>query len=324
MSFNISGFDSTVFYGVNSALHLLYFVALPLPTIVLCAVGVVALLFAKDIQWKMRVALINVLIPDTISSLAGFFINFGYPIRVFSGWGASCSVALSLFSVGIVGNFLFTPFFSIVVYVSMKYRIKKLKWWAIATFLILAWLALVLPGVLISADPEANLESSSGFCTVDYSLDGTTIALATLVLIILVIIVLGLCIVLVFSILTYCYVKKNSTSTDTDCPSSQEKAVTRVLTFYAVKMVAIVAQYVILNAYVFFSENIEEHAGIIPLLIAEYLVKKLSFGFISFLSPIICFVNLKPLRDALTQIKARCVSCKNLPADADTTNSVHD
>ena len=216
MSVNVSGLNSTVFYGVNSALHLLYFVALPLPTIVLCAVGVVALLLAKDIEWKMRVALINVLIPDAISSLAGFFVNIGYPVRVFSSWDASCFAALSSYIVGVAGNFIFTPFFSVVVFVLVKYDAKRFKWWVIATYLILAWATLVVLGALIFVDPEENVSLSinHGICAVDYS--GTTFLLV-LTAIMVVITVVGLCVVFAFSIRTYCSGKSHYPSLDLLC-----------------------------------------------------------------------------------------------------------
>ena len=116
--------------------------------------------------------------------------------------------------------------------------------------------------------------------------------------------------------------KKNSISTD-EGPSPLKRAITRVLIFYAVKMVAIVVQTVVVNIYAFFMDMIEEHAGIVVLLLTEYAIRKLPFGFISFLSPVISFIYLKPLRDAVVQIKALCTSCKNPPANNGTVSDAH-
>ncbi len=78
--FDITDFDPLIFNSVTSTAYLTLVVMFPLPVIILCSLGVVALLLAKDISWKMRVILINVLTPEMIYALGSIFFYANYPI----------------------------------------------------------------------------------------------------------------------------------------------------------------------------------------------------------------------------------------------------
>ena len=144
MSFysNTTGFSNSnvinveLYQGINSALHLLLFTVFPLPTIGLCIVCILALLLAKGIGWKMRVILINILIPDIITSLASSVSYLGYPLRVYSTTLDSCRVFISLYLTASYDSTFVGPFFAVSIYIFVKYDMKRLKWWIILSYII--------------------------------------------------------------------------------------------------------------------------------------------------------------------------------------------
>lgn len=309
MSYNITGLDPELFYAVNSVLHIMLAVAFPLPTFILCGVCVMALIYAKGIDWKMKAILINILTPEIANSMAVFFLDFGYPIRAFTGSGndLSCNILFSLITVGYFGTIAFTPFFSVTVYTFVKYDAKKLKWYGIVTFLIISWMIILAVGISSFVDTSGEF-SVNGFCVIVYDFSGgSSFVVIILTILPAIIIVVGLSIVIIFSILTYCHVKKNTISPDLETPSPVKRAIAKVLFFHATKIFFIMAVFTVTFITLFFQPSIEEDAGIIVVLIIEYGIRKFFYEFTTFLTPVISIIFLKPIRDALKQI---CFPCK--------------
>ena len=313
MSFNITGLDVELFYAVNSAAHLFLFVAFTTPAFILCGLCVVALLLAEGIDRKMKVILINMFIPEIFSCFAGFVIDFGYPLRAFVGseMDKSCDITLGFSLIFFVGATIFSPFFSIAVYVFLKCDIKKLKWCVIIPFLVISWMITLAVGVLTFLN--SNASSVNGFCVYgDLSLSGSSPVFIFLVISTALILSSGLCIMLVFSILSYCYVKKNTISLSEDGSSEIKRAVAKVSLFQALRVSFTMLLYITSTTIVFFQQSIEEHAGIIAALFIEYVVRKLSYAIALLLTPIVFILLLKPVRDTLRQICiAHCFLKKN-------------
>ena len=71
MAFNITGIvNQEDFFIVNTAIHVSLFCALTLPAMILCVVCIAALIFAKDVNWPIRVLLINILAADLTQTAA--------------------------------------------------------------------------------------------------------------------------------------------------------------------------------------------------------------------------------------------------------------
>ena len=74
--------------------ELVVYFACVLPAQILCVIIILALLVAKDIKWKMRVILINILVAESIFSLSRSANFLGFPIRQMFNISDSTSVPL--------------------------------------------------------------------------------------------------------------------------------------------------------------------------------------------------------------------------------------
>ena len=74
MAFNITGIvNQEEFFVVNTAIHVFLFSVLTLPAMILCLVCIAALIFAKDVNWPVKVLLINILAADLAATAASYF-----------------------------------------------------------------------------------------------------------------------------------------------------------------------------------------------------------------------------------------------------------
>lgn len=308
MSLNKTGFDTELFYAVNSAVNFVLFAAFPLPFMILCGVFVVALLFAKGINWKMRVTLITVLTPEVIKAVGSSISYIGYPARVFNSSGSdlSCTISDSLILIGGLDTIFVAPFFAITVHIFLKYDPSKLKWSGIIMFIFVNTVLALAIGVIQAFEGAREKKfSSNGFCVPELSVPENTIFLIILAIVLGVTIVLSVGVVLVLSIQSYCYIKKNTVSSDSGIPSPVKKALTKVLAFLAIKTVLVVLQYGIVSLF-FSSQNAIGVAGL-------YYTVEVSYWAITIIFPFLSLVLLKPLHDALKQMcKTLCCSCKSI------------
>ena len=70
MAFNLTGVDQELFFIGNTIANIGLFVITALPVIILCGVCVLALFFAKDINWPIRVLIINILSAEACTWLS--------------------------------------------------------------------------------------------------------------------------------------------------------------------------------------------------------------------------------------------------------------
>ena len=311
MSFNVTGLNIELFYAGNSAAHLTFSLAIILPSFILCGLCVVALLLAKDIDQKMKLILINMLIPEIFGYFAGFTVDFGYPLRAFhvSKSDISCSFAFSFSIIFFLGTNVFTPFFAIVVYIFLKCDIKKSKWYGIIPFIVISWIVILTVGLLSSL--HSNTSSVNGFCLSELSLSGSSLFLSIITIFLGILFVSALCTALVFSALS-CYYVKNNTISNEDGTSIIKRAVAKILLFHVLKVCFTLLLYITSATIFFFRQLTEERAGIVVALFIEYAVRRFSYEITLLLTPIVFIVLLKPVRDALKELcKIRCFVRKN-------------
>ena len=167
---NSTSSASDQFLAVHSSLAVLFYATIHLPTQVLGALYLVALLRAKGIHSKMKVILINNLIPDLLITVSSSFFYALHPLRayVIGGRIISCVISSFGFSIGQLDNILATPLFAFAVYVFVKYGLKKLKWYAIAGYILASWGISVASVVPLAWNVE-SFRSSNGFCENDRS-----------------------------------------------------------------------------------------------------------------------------------------------------------
>ena len=306
MSMNDTSFDSDQFLAVHSAIHVLLFIIFVSPVLVLCVLCIFGLLPAKDINWKMKVILINILVPEIIVSLSGMFYLLGYPIRVHvidkddeGSTSVSCPLFLTLYNIAFLGNAFEGPFFVVAVFLFTKYGIKKLKWIGIVTYIAVSWVINTMCGVTISLLLGRKVTYRNGFCVIQQDLSGIIVFFTGVT-----IVVLNLIMVMVFSVCNFLFIKSNQITTEnSEAPSNPlKKAILKVLAFYAVREFCILIQLGI-NTTIFRDQRFDNMSSISRFIIYYAVVVFNSLAAI--LTPISSAVFLKPVRDSLKQMSKK-------------------
>ena len=306
MSLNIS--NPELFYAVNTALNLTLFTIFSLPTLILCVLCIVALLFAKEINWKIRVIMINLLTPEAIVSLSYIMSYVGYPVRAYSSSDNSltCTIFSGVFVSGAVNRVTAAPFFAVAVFIFVKCNVVKLKWWVIVLSLVVFSLLALSAGVF---QFFTNREvARNGFCIFELSFDGSEVVITIFVMVTFGSVLLSL-ITVVVGVLSYCSVKK-TVSHDVSSSTTVKKAVTKILSFHAFKVVFQLLTSGVTSLYFIDQES---HSVLSTLLI-YYALEVLYWPFI-ILTPIASLILLKPIRTALRQM---CLYCS--PRTRQTTS----
>ena len=123
--YNLTGLNQEVYFAVNSAAYILLFLAISLPSLILCILCILALFFAKDVNWIMKALIINMFAAEICNRVAYSVLLLGFPTR-FSGKIAdnySCKIAMSLLVVAPQMKFAATALYSVMVYLLIRYGI---------------------------------------------------------------------------------------------------------------------------------------------------------------------------------------------------------
>ena len=170
MSFNCNftgvGIDSDVYITVNSALHVGLFVAIIAPALVLCVVCAMAIVTTPDINWQMRVLLFNIFSVEVCNWLA-FSVEFlGFPSRALNEDDTlySCRIFLSLLITSTIQKYFAISFYSIMVYLFLKYGVKKLNLCAIISFVVVTWAFSIASASVVYFD-QFEFSNRGGFCS---------------------------------------------------------------------------------------------------------------------------------------------------------------
>ena len=205
MALNFTGIDESVYFVANSVANIALFVFIALPMIFLCVLCVVALLIDKDINWSLRMILINIFAANISHWLGVTVLFMGFPVLAQRepDEAYSCHVAFSLFVTSTLGRFISITLYATMVYVFLKYGVKKLKWKVIIACIVISWIY-VLSVASLSYFPGFEVFNNRGFCETGpntlllHVASGLAISTGSVCL----------CVILTFSILAYCYTKK--------------------------------------------------------------------------------------------------------------------
>ena len=98
MELNLTGVDLDIYYSINSSIQVGLFFLIVLPVLILILLCVVALLFAKNINWPIRIVLINIIICSRNLLLVRNHCDTPWISSMNNEENFSCSVAFALFS----------------------------------------------------------------------------------------------------------------------------------------------------------------------------------------------------------------------------------
>lgn len=227
MAFNLTGMNVDLYFSVNIAINVGIFSLLILPSFILCLLCVVALLFAEEINWPMRVLIINILASEIVFWVAFSFLILGFVPRLYitDEGSISCRIAYSLAITSSLTKFSAVAFYAINVFIFIRYGLKMVKWSIIVPYVVISWTF----SFAVSSLPFLNhleILVNNGFCDGNPSSPVFGVIVATTLLVI----VIMLAITLVFSLLTYCYVKKNVLEDNVEI----KRAVSKNLYYFAI------------------------------------------------------------------------------------------
>lgn len=297
MAFNLSGFDPELYYDGNISVNLLLFFFLVLPMLSLCMLCVVALVFAKEMNRKIRFLLVNVFASEICSWIGLGVLCLGWPIRQQYHEEILCRVFISLFIVGGVQKFTSAAIYAINIYVFVKYGEKKLKWHFIITYAVFSWILAIAFGI-IPYLKEHGTAGLYGFCR--SNINNLIVKLSVFIL--AAIALISVLTEIVFCVLTVVYMQRNVLESSTDV----KRAITKMLAYVTVtsvlSLINIFAPVIIpavLGAII--SERL------LKTLVANYMIHIVN-NLCAIAMPVVAIVWLKPVRIALkTMFKKICV-----------------
>ena len=315
MAFNLTalGFDQDVFTTTNSVLHILTYLTVALPACVLIVVCIVILLFAKTVNWQLRMVLINIFVAEFLRPFGQSFDYLGYPSRAShsintEGRHFSCTVDVAFRVFGFLSNQTAVALYAVVLYVYIKYgSLKKFKLCILICFMVISWVVYAFIFLLVVTEIwYVGALSRNSFC-VFFHMMGGSISVTVIVVVISVELFFWLIVVYVFCLLTYCYVKNNAIHDDQDV----KKAMMKILMYHLIKMTILLVRYVLgagLDAIGTLSDG--RNSAVFEIIV-EYVVSKLLVDVFPLLTAIVSLCFLQPLHSALTEVyKKACSSCK--------------
>ena len=301
MAFNLTGVDPDQYFKVTVAVNSLLFTALVLPSLLLCLQCAVALIFAKEINSKIRLLLVNILVAE-ISKWISFTVYYlTWPLRLLYQDTLSCKVFFSSFSVACSQTFTASSLHAILVYTFIKYGEKKLKWCVVIPFEAVSWLVtLVLAALQYFNDTTIT---SNGFCGGSFE---KSIAFKISFPFNVLLAVSSLGAQIICGVLIIVYIKRNTLKENT----KTKKAVAKVLAYFVVSSILTLLN---LTAPVF-NLLIQKAAttanNTTAIIVVNYLIV-LVFNIPSIATPIVTIILLKPVRVAIkAMIKTACMCCR--------------
>jgi hypothetical protein len=299
MAFNLSEIDFDLYVAVNAAVQGGLLVVIVLPTAILSIICSVAIGFTFIINWQMRVILINIFATEVFHWL-GYTVEYlAFAPRALDKEYSivSCRMFYSFVIIAGIQKFAAIIIYSIVVYVFLKYGVKKLKWYVISLALVITWAVSVTIGTLASFD-QFEVINNNGICRV------ITTALFYHITISFVLssTVVGSCIIVFFSILSYRFLKKNTLEGNVDVKRAASKNL-----FFLAAAVVITTICQILPSF----------SPLIRLILPDYRYSiaynyflRLVISFPNIATPIIAIFALKPVQLATKNAFKKILLCK--------------
>ncbi len=314
MSFNISGLDEDLYFAVNTAVNVAVSFIVVLPPMILCLLCVLALVFATDINLKIRVLLINVFVIEIISWLSYLMRYLLFPVqaRILTDNTFLCSIIFSILIISGRQKFFAATFYAVKVYIFIKYGELKLEWYVILPSIIISWII----AMLFSISPyfsSFGVFNSNGFCNVSPTGSAVIINAPTLILQA----VVCLSIIIICCILTFVYIKRNILEDNV----TVKKAVAKVLFYLTITSIlafinSVTPALVPTIRAALLDESV---AG----LIAIIYILRIIFNIPSIAIPIISIIVLKPVRTAMKLILLKlCPACRHESVDVTSSTGV--
>ena len=288
MAFNLSEVDLEVYVATNTAVQAGLLTVIVIPAFTLSIICTVAIIFTQVINWQMRVSLVNIFATEVINWL-GYTVEYltfapralDKPNTIYS-----CRFFVSFLITAGMQKFAAITLYSIMVYVFLKYGVKKLKWYMIVPSLVITWIVSISIGILPFFN-QFTLFNNNGFCR-----NLTTARLYHIVIGgFLSSAVIGSCIIVVFSIISYRFLKKNTLDGNVEV----KRAVSKNLFYLAVAAVVTTISQI----FPVFSPLIRTILPDYRYFIAWNYFLRVIVSFPNIATPIVAIYALKPVKLAI-------------------------
>ena len=144
MELNITGVDNQLYYDVNVALNVCFFIFLSLLPVLLCVLVILALVLAKTINIKIRVNLINVFAVEVVCWTFYGIFYLAWIVRMNYNETISCKLIHVGYLIVCVQKCSSGNLYAISIFLFIKYGEKKLKWSVIIPYIVLSWVVILI------------------------------------------------------------------------------------------------------------------------------------------------------------------------------------
>ena len=309
MAFNLSDADLKLYFDANTAATISIFTFLVLPPFLLCLLCVLALVFAKEINLKIRVLLINIFTAETFNWLSFFPMYLGCAAHFINREVILCKLFISLYVVTGLLKFASTSIYAVSVYMFIKHGVKKLKWYVIIPYIAVTWTMFTTTLSMPPYLEEYGAQNIKGFCTANlFSAPyiGMAVSLTVGAL-------FFLSNELISCILTAIYMKRNTLKGDT----SVKKAIAKVFGYMAVVSVLSFINSVLPYFIAMIFETTLPVRNLATFLAGIYMIRVFA-NITAFLTPIVTIILLKPVREAIKTISKKVCPCCHKNREATT------
>lgn len=286
--------NESLYLGFNTAANFGSFAVIALPATIVCVLIMIAMTIAKDLNWPIRVLLLNIFVGETLELIAVMIRNLTFPVRAlnlrFSVYSCNVSIFFGIFAT--LQKHYGIAFYSIAVYIFIVYGVRGLKLCCLAPFMVVSWLI----SVAVAIRPLFGLYGTylvHGICIDNPHLPayqfGIAISAAHLVILPFVI--------FLFSLFTCCYVRKNVLEENVEIKQAVAKNLYYLALATAVTIVVPVA-FVIITYVV--DQVGSEKAALFAIVLDQ--VFQLVIMVPSSIVIVSALISLKPLRLAMKQL----------------------
>ena len=300
MAFNLSDADLKLFFDANTAAIISIFTFLVLAPFLLCLLCVLALAFAKEINLKIRLLLINIFTAEALNWFSFFILYLGWTARFMDEEDTSCQLFISLHAITGLLKFAGTSLYTVGIFVFIKHGDKKLKWYMIIPYIVVTWIVVTLTVGMPPYLRDCGTQNAKGFCTVNLfsaSYIGMAVSLIVGAM-------FFLSMQLICCILTFTYIKQNVLEGD----SLVKRAIAKILRYMVVVSVLSFISSVLPYFIAMIFENIPDR-NVATFLAIVYVIRVFT-NITAFPTPIVTIILLKPVRDAIkTMSKKVCLCC---------------
>ena len=316
MALNLSEESLQVYFNANTAVSIALFMVMVLPSLLLCLLCELALLFATEINKKIRVLLINIFSAEVCNWFSYSVFYLGWPARFIYDDGVLCKVYISSLRVVTVQKFTAGAMYAINIYLFIKHGDSKLRWYTIIPFIVLSWLLTIVTVGVIPYLDNFGAVNSDGFCRSD----SMSVSYQVLISISIILAFIFLIIQLIFSIFVVVHVKRNALKGNTYV----KRAVAILLGFVAVYSVLSFINGILPVVNPVILNEVVPPDDMITKIVVNYLLR-IFYNIPSIALPIFTIVLLKPIRAAIKNLCTKVYPCVRRPTQSnpETSTSVH-